>query len=169
MRNILFRGKRVDNNEWVEGYYFKTPLTDEATDSKPEDGWAFLSEKERHCISRDNCVYEIDPKTLGQYTGLHDRTKWKSLSEVERVNHLEGWNGRKIFEGDIIRVTFTDHYVFKKEPDIWSKFFEVVFDDVHHAWYTKLDNGKLGEWLCEYDWDCEVVGNVYDNNIQELR
>jgi hypothetical protein len=64
MREIKFKGKRIDNGEWVEGHYFITPLTDEATGSKPEDGWYFLTGRERHCISKNNCVYEIDDSTL---------------------------------------------------------------------------------------------------------
>jgi uncharacterized phage protein (TIGR01671 family) len=84
MRQITFRAKRKDNGQWVHGYYFKTPLTDEATGSKHEDGWFFLTGRERHVISQNGCVYEIDPETLGQETGLCDV------------------NGFLIFEGDII-------------------------------------------------------------------
>ena len=83
MREILFRGKRTDNGEWVEGYF--------AT------GKWYLDEKERYAIlPTDLCFYphceisewiEIDPETLCQYTGLNDR------------------NGDKVFIGDIIRCT----------------------------------------------------------------
>ena len=68
MREILFRGKRTDNGEWVEGdlvhSYFKVGDT---------------------CInaSKENLgFYEVDPSTVGQYTGLTA-------------------NGKKIFEGDV--------------------------------------------------------------------
>ena len=83
MREILFRGKRTDNGEWVEGYF--------AT------GKWYLDEKERYAIlPTDLCFYphceisewiEIDPETLCQYTGLNNR------------------NGDKVFIGDIIRCT----------------------------------------------------------------
>lgn len=74
MREILFRGKRLDNGEWVEGYYIQkqNPFT--------EDGLPI-----RHLIFD---VYpfcqKVDPDTIGQYTGLEDM------------------NGTKIFEGDIV-------------------------------------------------------------------
>jgi uncharacterized phage protein (TIGR01671 family) len=70
-----FRGKRIDNGEWVYGYYFMTPLTDEATGSNQEDGWFFLTGRQRHVISKDGCVYEVNPETVGMCTGLKDHTK----------------------------------------------------------------------------------------------
>ena len=69
MREIKFRGKRVDNGGWVCGHYFETPLSDEATGSDPKDGWFFLTGRHRHCISKTGCVFEVMPETIGQFTG----------------------------------------------------------------------------------------------------
>jgi len=72
-REIKFRGQRTDNKEWVYGYYFKTPLTDENSGTDPEEGWFFLTGEIRHCISNEDgltCV--IDPKTIGQSIMLKD-------------------------------------------------------------------------------------------------
>ncbi len=56
---VVFKGKRVDNGEWVEGYYFVSPLTDENSGTPPTDGWFFLTGKKRHCISTEHGVVYI--------------------------------------------------------------------------------------------------------------
>lgn len=56
MREILFRGKRIDNREWVEGFYLYT-------------------EENTHPVIIDmKCLsHIIIPETVGQYTGLKDK------------------------------------------------------------------------------------------------
>ena len=78
MREILFRAKRADNGEWVEGCFAK--------------GKWYLDEKEKYTILQiDLCFYphceisewiEIDPETLCQYTGLNDRNGDKDRKSV---------------------------------------------------------------------------------------
>ena len=91
-RTILFRGKRLDNGEWVYGGYFKHDTVKVCFTSDDP--------KTKHCIVFDgSCDWgfepplqycEVDPKTVGQYTGIHDD------------------NGRPIFEGDTVRATYID-------------------------------------------------------------
>lgn len=61
MREILFRAKRLDNGEWVEGYYAK------------RHGVPYIYEN-RDC---PQSIYEIDADTICQYTGLTDKNGQK--------------------------------------------------------------------------------------------
>lgn len=77
MREILFKAKRIDNGEWVEGYYQKK--------------YDFLGK--RHLILHaDNYVewecVEIDPETLCQFTGMTD----KNGVRIWKNDIVEAWS-----------------------------------------------------------------------------
>lgn len=122
MREILFRGKRADNGEWVYGWY-----------SLDENG-------ETNIILSDDGTYagywaEVDPATIGQYTGLTDK------------------NGRKIFEGDIISA-YNGRI---KGP--------VIFDKRGLAFGVPNGPNEIYQFSMNFleSKDIKVIGNIHDN------
>lgn len=130
MREILFCGKRIDNGEWIEGFYLVLPMGETV-------------------ILSNNGYAKIDPETVGEFTGLTDR------------------NGKKIFEGDIVK--FTD----KSFGYEWKAVVEFGNPNGNYTWGWQLKPiGKAKnvntDILCWVEMEetgafCEVIGNIHDN------
>ena len=168
MREILFRGKRVDNGEWVYGYYAKTTLTDSPM--------CIGDCRINNLVIENGTMWHVIPETVGQYTGLN------------------GSNGKKIFEGDILLIDEKTYYGgiytapikwidYSNKNDNWAFFGITCMDcvgenpyhDSIHPIYTRgfltrrfgaciqlseitKDNGKYQTFI-RY----EVIGNIHDN------
>lgn len=137
MRDIEFRGKRTDNGEWVEGYVCRYGWTGkENTYIMPNYASALYS-------------LEVDPKTVGQYTGLTDK------------------NGKRIFEGDMIN-PFDDEIDKMVVEFHLGQFLLCLYGECGYmAEYGWEEEGNYccfeAEPLLSYGDDIEVIGNIHDD------
>lgn len=154
MREILFRGKDksgVLNRSWVFGSLDTT-----------EKEYPSIIYLDRF---GNRCRIFVDPKSVGQYTGLTDK------------------NGKKIFEGDIIQYLTYDYFDCRSIV----KFGEYKQDGSYGEYkavdclgfYVEVDNFTCPDWcdneperfhdylkqqsLAEIASQCEIIGNIYDN------
>jgi len=136
MREILFRGKRVDNGEWVEGSLVNNVFFH--VDTKGAIPYIINPyEYEEYDCMEDigDLAVEVTPETVGQFTGLTDK------------------NRQKIFEGDIVK-SITHFYGKLKERVTVVKFDEVENDSFGEPF-------TVGYSLLGSEW--EIIGNIHDN------
>lgn len=97
IRNIAFKAKRLDNGEWVEGYYQKRFDLDGS-----EQHFIFWSKS----YTVWECV-EIDSDTICQYTGLTDKNGnniWENDIVHIRSSGLSGYGVIKYENGNLVLV-----------------------------------------------------------------
>jgi len=132
-RVIKFRGKQIDTDTWVEGYYGYKELSDEH--------FIIVPTFDQHSDSMPQYFTDclVHAASVGQYTGLQDR------------------NGVQIYEGDILRIP--DLYETPENTATTYHNDEVTFEDAAFC----LGGEPLYEDHEYISDSCEVIGNIHEH------
>ena len=168
MREILFRGKRIDNGEWIYGYINQhrgDSILDCMCEQINSDDFYIYDYAAKIDTGIYGLLYKIIPETRSEFTGLTDK------------------NGRRIFEGDIVQYNIYDDF----DCQSVVKFGEYNQDGSAGEYsarkcigfYVDVDNFTCPDWcedapdyfpkhfkqqnVLEVARDCQVIGNIHDN------
>jgi uncharacterized phage protein (TIGR01671 family) len=139
-REILFRGKTKEHGIWAEGAYYRQ--TEFYGD--PCEYHYIISSVD---ALEDNMMYydRVLPETVGQYTGLTDK------------------NGKKIFEGDIVK-TETDLWHGEDKKERVTRIGKVIYNEKFCQFGLNIKGFSkcfiLKRWKGDFN---EVIGNIHDN------
>ena len=151
MDKMICRGRRLDNQEWVEGYFV---ILKWYLDEKPIA--VIIPEDATLYPHGELCgFYHVDPETVGRFTSLTDK------------------NGKKIFEKDVVRITSSDYMGFDEIGKVEFKFgcYGVSYFVAHVLLQDEQIFHRIGEvteirehgCCCTMKYSYEVIGNIHDN------
>ena len=139
VRDILFRGKRIDNGEWAFGAYYNQEFFYGVAERKPY----IITSNE--CLQNDIALEytEVIKETVSQYTSLTDK------------------NGKSIFEGDVV-IYDNSPYNAYCEPIRGV----IAWRNGSLCFKYKPWSSVMYRALCSDDFfaaKCEIIGNIHDN------
>lgn len=151
MREHFFRGIRVDNGEWVEGYLFRiweqTYILWGTTNGVPN-------------------MIEVIPETISEYIGIHDKNGTKIFENdivLTQEMHDRPYSKNRKAKRHIGVVEYQvsgGNGFYNSETGKWDRYLEYGAE-----WIVKVKDfgvyvhGSWGDFL-----DCEVIGNVFENS-----
>ena len=127
-REILYRGARMGDGKFVYGSLVFVKENDKSENELPHIVISYGPDTFDW--------FEVDPETVGQFTGMTDK------------------NGTKIFEGDIVRHIDTTRHVVEVVNS------EVYFDTEILEFGLKESNELFH---VQFNDEFEVIGNIHDN------
>lgn len=146
MREIKFRGKRIDNGKWVIGDLVRIP-TDAGSWSEPpslELTWYITDSR----VLTHEWV-EIATKTVGQFTGLKDK------------------NGVEIYEGEKLKLSAEEAYISEGISTDYDWEMEGTVIEWGGCFWVRVDDERKVDIplydISESDISVEIIGNIYES------
>lgn len=142
MREIKFRGKTI-NGIWIYGSLVnnlwcrakdRSTICEIVTGTGDNDCWEDIAQD-------DSCIITVNPKTVGQFTGLKDK------------------KGKEIYEGDIVDMELWGVCII-----VWNKEISAFQYAYHAISRGTAIGGRVTNTLYDHESvKFEVIGNIYDN------
>lgn len=148
MREIKFRGKRIDTGEWVYGYLTKSRPSPKSTEP-PYELQTAIDHEEKGVMMTSL----IDPESVGMYSGFYDK------------------NGKEIYESDVIRLIDEDRNTIKVVCEFGTAKREIYGNlvEIHGFYFRRLYDDKktfplIKNYAGKHDTELfEIMGNLKDN------